>query len=166
MSGNVTKQPKRRNVLLWILPVLALSAVLLLLLIPSQQKKNYFPVVETSISEIHSAMRAGEITCLQLVDIYLKRIEAYDQSTQLNAIIIVNPHAKKRAKELDKEFRKTGILRPLHGIPLIIKDNYDTKDLQTTGGRGDCPGQVKYGGVGLQPDGNGKFYCRDNAESL
>ncbi len=134
MSGNVTKQPKRRNVLLWILPVLALSAVLLLLLIPSQQKKNHFPVVETSISEIHSAMRAGEITCRQLVDICLKRIEAYDQSTHLNAIVIVNPNAKKRAKELDKEFRKTGILRPLHGIPLIVKDNYDTKDLQTTGG--------------------------------
>ncbi len=96
--------------------------------------KNRFPVVETTISEIHSAMRAGEITCRQLVDIYLKRIEAYDQSTQLNAIVIINPNAKKRAKELDKEFRKTGILRPLHGIPLIIKDNYDTKDLQTSGG--------------------------------
>lgn len=122
-----------------------LSFLLLLFLFPAcressdtqaRKDKNRFPfrVVETTISGIHSAMRAGEITCRQLVNIYLKRIKAYDQSTQLNAIVIINPNAIKRAKELDKEFRKTGILRPLHGIPLIIKDNYDTKDLQTTGG--------------------------------
>lgn len=125
------------------IPAVCVILSLLLFLFPACREssdkqagkdKNHFPVVETTISEIHSAMRAGEITCRQLVDIYLKRIETYDQSTQLNAIIIVNPNAKKRAKELDKEFRKTGILRPLHGIPLIIKDNYDTKDLQTTGG--------------------------------
>lgn len=120
-----------------------LSFLLLLFLFPAcressdtqaRKDKNRFSVIETSISEIHIAMRAGEITCRQLVNIYLKRIKAYDQSTQLNAIVIINPNAIKRAKELDKEFRKTGILRPLHGIPLIIKDNYDTKDLQTTGG--------------------------------
>lgn len=125
------------------IPAVCVILSLLLFLFPACREssdkqagkdKNHFPVVETTISQIHSAMRAGEITCLQLVDIYLKRIEAYDQSTQLNAIVIVNPNAKKQAKELDKEFRKTGRLRPLHGIPLIVKDNYDTKDLQTTGG--------------------------------
>ncbi|MCJ7582579.1 MAG: amidase family protein [Candidatus Aminicenantes bacterium] len=100
----------------------------------TRDRNDHFPVVETSISEIHDAMRTGAVTCRQLVNIYLKRIKTYDQSTQLNAIVIINPNAKKRAKELDKEFRKTGILRPLHGIPLIVKDNYDTKDLQTSGG--------------------------------
>ena len=100
----------------------------------TDKKQNRFPVVEITISEIHNAMRTGEVTSRQLVDIYLKRIKSYDQSTQLNAIVIINPKAKKRAKKLDREFRKTGIMRPLHGIPLIIKDNYDTKDLQTTGG--------------------------------
>ena len=79
-------------------------------------------------------MRSGEITSRELVDIYLRRIKTYDQSTQLNAIVVINPEAKKRAKELDREYKKTGVLRPLHGIPLIVKDNYDTKDLQTTGG--------------------------------
>lgn len=136
-----------------------LSFLLLLFLFPAcressdtqaRKDKNRFPfrVVETTISGIHSAMRAGEITCRQLVNIYLKRIKAYDQSTQLNAIVIINPNAIKRAKELDKEFRKTGILRPLHGIPLIIKDNYDTKDLQTTGGslalKGSIPSDDAY----------------------
>ncbi len=100
----------------------------------TENENNIFPVVDTTISEIHSAIQTGAVTCRQLVDIYLKRIKAYDQSTQMNAIVIVNPKARKRAKELDKEFRKTGILRPLHGIPLIVKDNYDTKDLQTAGG--------------------------------
>ncbi len=127
------------------IPVLVLCVVLSLLLflfpacrestdIQSGERGNRFSVVEASISEIHDAMRAGVITSRQLVNIYLERIKVYDQSTQLNAIVIINPNAKKRAKELDKEFRKTGILRPLHGIPLIVKDNYDTKDLQTSGG--------------------------------
>jgi len=124
-------------------PALCVGLFLFLFVFPACRKssdphtgneKNFFPVVETTIAEIHSAMRARVVTCRQLVDIYLKRIETYDQSSKLNAIVIVNPNAKKRAKELDEEFRKTGILRPLHGIPLIVKDNYDTKDLQTTGG--------------------------------
>lgn len=91
-------------------------------------------LTETTISEIHQAIRSGEITCRKLVQAYLKRIEAYDQSTRLNAIVIVNPNALARAGELDEEFKRTGTLRPLHGIPAIVKDNYDTKDLQTTGG--------------------------------
>lgn len=91
-------------------------------------------VVETTIAEIHRAIRSGRLTCRELVEIYLKRIETYDQPTNLNAIIVINSNALKRADELDEEFRRTKKLRPLHGIPLIVKDNYDTKDLQTSGG--------------------------------
>jgi len=141
----VNKQLKRGEVFLEKITISALcvALALFLFLFPACRESSetktgegydHFLVVEASISEIHNAMRAGTVTCRQLVDLYLKRIEAYDQSTQLNAIIIINPDAKKRAKELDREFRETGILRPLHGIPLIVKDNYDTKDLQTTGG--------------------------------
>jgi amidase len=93
-----------------------------------------FPVVETSISAIHDAHRSGELTCRQLVELYLERIRAYDQETGLNAIVVVNPQALAKADELDREFEETGKLRPLHGIPIIVKDNYDTFDLQTSGG--------------------------------
>jgi Asp-tRNA(Asn)/Glu-tRNA(Gln) amidotransferase A subunit family amidase len=93
-----------------------------------------FPVIETTIAEIHRAIQSGRLTCRELVETYLKRIETFDQPTKLNAIVVINSNALKRADELDEEFRRTKKLRPLHGIPLIVKDNYDTKDLQTTGG--------------------------------
>jgi Asp-tRNA(Asn)/Glu-tRNA(Gln) amidotransferase A subunit family amidase len=93
-----------------------------------------FPVVETTIADIHRAIQSGKVTCRQLVEIYLKRIKTYDQPTKLNSIVVVNPKALQIADELDEEFRKTKELRPLHGVPMIIKDNYDTKDLPTTAG--------------------------------
>ncbi len=93
-----------------------------------------FEVVETTIAEIHDAFRTGRLTSRALVELYLRRIEAYDQPTRLNALVVINPNALSRADELDQEFRRTGELRPLHGIPVIVKDNYDTKDLQTAGG--------------------------------
>lgn len=93
-----------------------------------------FQLEETTIAQVHQAMKRGKLTCHQLVEWYLKRIKAYDQSTKLNAIVVVNPSVLQRADQLDKEYNQTGKLRPLHGIPLIVKDNYDTHDLQTTGG--------------------------------
>jgi len=91
-------------------------------------------LVETTISDIHAAMRSGRLTSRTLVEAYLKRIEAFDQKTRLNSIVVVNPNALAEADRLDAEFKRTRKLRPLHGIPVIVKDNYDTKDLQTTGG--------------------------------
>ena len=116
--------------------VLMVSLSLFILLFGgcSGQKDTGFSVIETSISEIHGALRRGEITCQQLVRMYLKRIETFDQATTLNAIVVTHPNALKRAKALDAEFQKTGKLRLLHGIPIIVKDNYDTKDLQTAAG--------------------------------
>jgi amidase len=96
--------------------------------------KEGFVVEETTIAEIHEAMKNGKITCRKLVENYLQRIETYDQSTGLNAIVVINPSALNRADELDREFERTGKLRPLHGIPIIVKDNYETKDMQTTAG--------------------------------
>jgi len=98
------------------------------------QTNQSFIIEEVSISEIHKAIRSGKITCRQLVEHYLTRIKKYDQSARLNSIVIINHRAVERAKELDEEFKKSGKLRPLHGIPLIVKDNYDTKDLQTAAG--------------------------------
>lgn len=93
-----------------------------------------FVIEEATIAGIHKAIRSGQLTCRQLVDYYLERIEKYDQTTGLNAIVVVNPDARKRADYLDTSFSQTHMLRPLHGIPIIVKDNYETKDMQTTAG--------------------------------
>lgn len=96
--------------------------------------QGQFEVTETTIAKTQAAIRAGKVTCRQLVEAYLARIRAYDQSTGLNAIVIVNPDALADADRLDREFKRTGKLRPLQGIAVLVKDNYDTKNLQTTGG--------------------------------
>jgi Asp-tRNA(Asn)/Glu-tRNA(Gln) amidotransferase A subunit family amidase len=100
-------------------------------------KRNHdgnFEVTEATVAETKEAIRSGKVTCRQLVEAYLARIRAYDQPTRLNAIVLVNPQALADADRLDAEFARTHKLRPLHGIAVIVKDNYDTKGLQTTGG--------------------------------
>ena len=92
------------------------------------------PVVETTITAIHQALEKKTCTCEGLVTEYLRRIAAYDKSSGLNAIILTNPEALTIAKNLDAEYARTHQLRPLHCIPLIVKDNYNTKGLQTTAG--------------------------------
>ena len=93
-----------------------------------------FDVEETTIAAIHQAFKNKSCTCEQLVGTYLQRIKEYDQPTGLNAIILTNPEAMQVARQLDAEYQKTGVLRKLHCIPLIVKDNYNTKGLQTTAG--------------------------------
>jgi Asp-tRNA(Asn)/Glu-tRNA(Gln) amidotransferase A subunit family amidase len=96
-----------------------------------------FRVEEASIAQMLEAVRTHRVTCRQLVEQSMARINAYDQKLQphaLNSIILINPQALADADRLDAEFARTGKLRPLHGIPVIVKDNYDTAGLQTTGG--------------------------------
>lgn len=115
--------------------LLLLVAIILVGCGPKEKKGfSKFSVIETTIADIHAAFKSGTLTCRQLVEIYLDRIEKYDKSTRLNAIVVVNKDALKTADELDEEFKRTGKLRPLHGIPVIVKDNYETYDMQTTGG--------------------------------
>lgn len=105
-------------------------------LIPSltARSRSEFNVTETTIAATHQAMRTGKVTCHGLVQSYLARIRAYDQTTGLNSLILVNPNALKEADREDREFKRTHKLRALECIAMIVKDNYDTKDLQTTGG--------------------------------
>ena len=89
-------------------------------------------LTELTITDIHKAYAEGHFTSQDLVAAYLVRIEQYNAET--NALTVINPDALRLARELDREFRKTGVLRPLHGIPLIVKDNINTKGLPTTAG--------------------------------
>ncbi|MEO2196558.1 MAG: amidase family protein [bacterium] len=94
-----------------------------------------FDVVETSIAELSAAMDEGRITSEQLVEQYLARIEAYDdRGPALNTIIALTPDALETARALDAERRATGARGPLHGVPILIKDNYDLAGLPTTNG--------------------------------
>jgi Asp-tRNA(Asn)/Glu-tRNA(Gln) amidotransferase A subunit family amidase len=94
-----------------------------------------FDVMEATIPELQAALAAGQVTSRELVDMYLARIAAYDQQgPNLNAISVINPGARATAEALDAERKAKGPRSPLHGIPIIVKDNYDTADLQTAGG--------------------------------
>jgi amidase len=98
-------------------------------------RKGSFELMEATIADIHDAYRHGQLTCRELVQRYLDRIAAYDQQgPALKAIITVNPRALEVADELDRRYKQSGLTGPLHGIPVILKDNYDTFDLPTTGG--------------------------------
>lgn len=111
-----------------------LASLLLLFSCQRSPSTQVFQVTEVTIAEVHRAFLEGRVTSQALVQRYLDRIAAYDQPTRLNALVVINAHALARAQELDAEFERTGKLRPFHGIPIIVKDNYDTKDMQTAGG--------------------------------
>ncbi|MBI3401814.1 MAG: amidase [Acidobacteria bacterium] len=97
------------------------------------QARASYDVVEKTIPELAAALRNGETTSQELVRVYLTRIEAYDhQGPALNAIIALNPNAVADADALDRERAARGPRGPLHGIPIILKDNYDTADMPTT----------------------------------
>ena len=93
-------------------------------------------VEETTIADLHAAMRAGEVTARALVETYLQRIEAYDRSgPALNSILGVNERAAERAEELDEALRRTGeLVGRLHGIPVLVKDCVETSEIDTTFG--------------------------------
>jgi amidase len=104
-------------------------------LIAQQAASPAFRVEETTIADVHAAMRAGTLTCHALVEQYLRRIDAYDKNgPALNALVVVNPAALRVADSLDARFRREGLTGPLHCIPVIVKDNFETVDLPTTAG--------------------------------
>jgi Asp-tRNA(Asn)/Glu-tRNA(Gln) amidotransferase A subunit family amidase len=101
----------------------------------SAQTGTPFHVEETTIAQIQAAFQAHALTCHALVQTYLNRIAAYDKTGPgINALITVNPAALTVADSLDKRFAEGGRVGPLHCVPMIVKDNYETRDLQTTGG--------------------------------
>ena len=91
---------------------------------------------EATIADLQSAYRSGASTATQVVRTYLERIRAYDQKgPKLNVVIFLNPKALEEAAALDERFRSTGkFVGPMHGIPVLLKDNINTRDMPTTGG--------------------------------
>ena len=91
---------------------------------------------EVTIAELQAAMEEGEFTAVELVNAYIERIEAIDQDgPRLNSILEINPDALDIAQALDEERRTSGARSPLHGIPILLKDNIDTADrMRTTAG--------------------------------
>ena len=100
-----------------------------------EEPQEAFQLLEATLPQIQVALASGTITSQDLVEMYLARIAAYDQQgPSLNAIITVNSSALAEAEELYAERAANGPRGPLHGIPVIVKDNYETKDMQTTAG--------------------------------
>ena len=101
----------------------------------SAQAPTPFRVEETTIAQIQSAFRDSSLTCRSLVERYLARIDAYDrQGAALNAIVMTNPDALETADDLDRRFRQSGPVGPMHCVPVLVKDNYETIDMPTTAG--------------------------------
>jgi amidase len=100
-------------------------------------------LIESTIPEMQKALESGKITSKQLVQMYLDRIEKYDhKGPSINAIVIINPKALETASALDLERKLKGPRGPLHGIPIIVKDNFDTFDLPTTAGSASLEGSI------------------------
>jgi len=92
-----------------------------------------FEIMENTIDQVHAAYKSGRLTAHQLVQGYLDRIRAYDkQGPKLNSIIALNPKALEEADQLDERYKKSGLVGPLHGIPVLLKDEIDTAGMPTT----------------------------------
>jgi amidase len=108
-----------------------------------------FAYTEATIEEIQAAYDDGILTAEALVQAYLDRIEAIDKNgPNLNSVISLNPNALERARELDKEMQDGQKRGPMHGIPVLLKDNIDTHDMPTTAGsralKGSYPSKDSY----------------------
>src|SRR5687767_8552634 len=99
-------------------------------------EQTKFQLQEATVASVHGALARGEITCTQLTRLYLERIEAYNlKGPALRAIITVNPRAMQVAAEMDQRYRANPAgAGPLHCIPTILKDNFNTADMPTSGG--------------------------------
>ena len=134
MSSIYSMITVRRIALYWVL----LTSFSLLLSacatsIPSQEPTE-FSFIETTIDDIHAAIKNQTIDCEAITRGFLNRIKKYDEISNLNSIIYINPNAIDEAKALDKKFQTTKSMHSLHCVPIILKDNFDTADMPTEAG--------------------------------
>jgi len=111
-----------------------LLVVLGLLAACSAEPRSTFSLVEASISDVQNAVRSGQVSCRAVVEGYINRINKYDRASGIHAITVINPNATERADEVDRAIQNGEALPDLFCTPLLIKDNFDTRDMVTTGG--------------------------------
>lgn len=114
---------------------LGVAAAIFLVISTSMVSAADFRFQEATVASIHSAFAGGQLTCSQLTKLYLDRIEAYNmRGPALHAIITVNHKALELAADMDRKYRAnpSGV-GSLHCIPVILKDNFNTYDMPTTG---------------------------------
>src|SRR4051794_20003445 len=116
--------------------MLRLTVLCSLLALAAQTTPAPFPLEEATVSQLQEWMTSGRYTARQITELYLTRIEEIDRrGPELRSVIEINPDAASIADALDAERRTRGARGPLHGIPVLIKDNIDTGDhMQTTAG--------------------------------
>jgi amidase len=111
------------------------AIILVLAVVAPARAQKPFDVMEATIEDIHAAYKSGKLTSRQLTQLYLDRIAQYDQKgPKINCIITLNPKALEDADKLDAAFKSSGIVGPMHGIPVVIKDQLDVGGLPTTMG--------------------------------
>ncbi|MBT8106352.1 MAG: glutamyl-tRNA amidotransferase [Woeseiaceae bacterium] len=93
-----------------------------------------FAHVEATIGDVQSAILDGRASCVDIVEGYLRRIDTFDKATGLNAIIFTNPNAVARAAAIDARIARGEAPGPLFCVPVLLKDNFDTADMPTSGG--------------------------------
>jgi amidase len=118
-----------------LLHVPALAVVFLLGAGARASAQKAIDLDSATIADLNAAFKAGILTAEKLTRMFLARIDAYDRKgPQLRAMITVNPKAIDDARALDAERKSKGPRSSLHGIPVVLKDNFDTADMPTTGG--------------------------------
>lgn len=136
----------------------ALSSGVLAFVLAARAGAAEFDLQNASIADLQAAMTAGALSAEQLLALYLARIEAYEeQGPTINAIISQNANALAEARALDLERAAKGPRSPLHGIPVVLKDNIDSAGQPTTGGSmflaGHMPAQDAFIVKGLRDAG-------------
>ena len=123
-NGNIPWHPSRPIALLFLVALFTGEG---------RGQTKPFHLAEATIQDVQDAYKSGRLTIHQLVQLYLNRIEAFDKKgPSLNAIITINPQALQEADRLDTAFKTSGLTSPLHGIPVVVKDQMDAKGMPTT----------------------------------
>ena len=119
----------------YLLPQIAIALSWAVSAASQEPRKETFELTTATIADINAAFDSGVLTSERLVELSLARIAAFDDAgPQLNAVLALNRNALAEARALDAERARSGPRSPLHGIPVILKDNFDTHDMPTTGG--------------------------------